>query len=107
VREREAGDREAGDHEDRRLCESGEVLRLAVTVLVAGVGRPHRDADGEEREQRGDEVGARVERFRDEPETAAGDARRELQRDESRRGQHRDERDPPLRVHARRLVRRA
>ena len=43
------------------------MLRLAVAVLVARVGGPGRDADREEREQRGDEIRARVERLGEQP----------------------------------------
>jgi hypothetical protein len=39
------------------------MLGLPVPVLVPLVRRPSRDADREEREQGGDEVGARVERL--------------------------------------------
>ena len=42
----------------------------------AAVCRTARDADREERQQRGDEVGARVQRLRDEAERAARKARR-------------------------------
>ena len=62
--------------EDARLGERREVLGLAVAVLVAPVGRPDGDADGEERQQCGDEVGARVERLGDEAERAGREARR-------------------------------
>ena len=68
--------------EHRRLDEGGEMLSLAVAVLVPLVGRANGDADREERQQRGDEVGARVQRLRDEPEAAAREARAELQRNE-------------------------
>ena len=68
------GDEEARHDEDRGLGERREVLCLAVPVLVSRVGRPGRDADGEERQQRRDEVGAGVQRLRDEPEAAAGEA---------------------------------
>ena len=54
--------------EDRGLAERGEVLRLAVPVLVAEVGRARRDADREERQQRRDEIGARVRRLREQAE---------------------------------------
>jgi hypothetical protein len=48
------------------------VLGLPVAVLMRDVGRPHRDADGEERQQRRDQVGARMRRFGDEAETVRG-----------------------------------
>ena len=47
--------------EDRRLAERREMLGLPVAVLVAGVRRPNRDTDGEERQQRRDEVGPGVQ----------------------------------------------
>ena len=57
------------------LCERGEVLGLAVAVLVRAVGGPARDPDREEREERRHEIGARVQRLRHEPEAAAREAR--------------------------------
>ena len=74
--DRERRDADRDEHERCRLGERREMLRLPVTVRVAAVGRPDRDADGEERQQRGDEVGARVHRLGDEPEAAAREAGR-------------------------------
>ena len=62
------GDEDAHEHEDRCFRERGEVLRLAVPVLVPFVGRPRGDADGEEREQRRDEIRAGVKRLGEERE---------------------------------------
>ena len=57
----------SGDEDqERSLGERGEMLCLAVAVEVPLVGRLHRDADREEREQRRDEVGARVGGLGDE-----------------------------------------
>ena len=64
--------------------ERREVLRLAVAVLVAGVGGTRGDADREERQQRRDEVGAGVRGLREEPEAVRGEARAELERDQRR-----------------------
>ena len=60
--DRAPDDEDAGDDEDRALGERREVLGLPVAVLVAGIGGPHGDADREERQQRGDEIGAGVGR---------------------------------------------
>ncbi len=96
-RDGEVGDAEARDHEERRLCQGREVLGLPVSVLVGAVGRPDGDADREERQQRGDEVGARVQGFGDEAEAVRGQADHELDHDERGRDPHRDEGCPPLR----------
>ena len=97
------GERRDGDADERehsRLRQCGEVLGLPVPVLVPFVGRPAGDADREEREQRGDEVGAGVQRLGDQPEAAADQAGAELERGEHRRRADRDERGPALRRHA-------
>ena len=54
-------DEDAGHDEDRALGERGQMLGLPVAVLVTDVGGAHGDADGEEGQQRGDEICARVE----------------------------------------------
>ena len=46
------------------------MLRLPVAVLMARVGRPDRDPDGEERQEGGDEIGARVGRLGEKAETS-------------------------------------
>ena len=46
------------EHEKRRLRERCQVLRLAVAVEVRRVGGLRRETDGEERQERRDEVGA-------------------------------------------------
>ena len=66
--DRADADEHARGREERRLGERGEVLGLAVPVLVRDVRRPPRDAEREEREQRRDEVGAGVDRLGDEAE---------------------------------------
>ena len=72
---------------------------LLMAVLVAEVSRSRGDADGEEGEQRGDEVRSRVRRLGQEAEAVRRDAGAELQRDQGRRCDHGDERCPPLRRH--------
>ena len=54
--------------EEPGLGERREVLRLAVPELVRHVCGARRDAHREVREQRSDEVGARVRGFGDEAE---------------------------------------
>ena len=61
------------------------------------------DADREEREQRGDEVGAGVQRLGDEAEAAAREPDAELEREQHDRRADRDERGSALRRHAARL----
>ena len=73
--------------EERRLGERGEVLGLAVPVLVRDVRRPAGDAESEEGEERRDEVRARVNRLGDEAEAVRGEPDGELQHDE-RGGRH-------------------
>ena len=102
-RDRERGDGDADEREHSRLRQRREMLGLAVPVLVPFVGRPAGDADREEREQRGDEIRAGVQRLGDQPEAAAREARAELERDEHGRRADRDERRAALRGHARRL----
>ena len=79
------------------------MLRLAVAVEVAGVRGLCRDADREERQECGDEVGAGVRCVGDEPEAARREAGHELDRDQDDGGGDRDERGAALRGHAGRL----
>ena len=78
--------------EDRGLAERREVLGLAVPELVRDVGRARRDANGEVRQQRRDEVRARVHRLGDETEAVRRETDAELQHDERRGRRDRDER---------------
>ena len=89
----------AGEDEDRALAERREMLSLPVAVLVARICGPHGDTDGEERQQRGDEIGAGVRGFGDEAEAVRGEAGAELERDERERCEHRPERGFPLGLH--------
>ena len=98
-RERPVRDVQAREHEDPRLRERREMLRLAVSVRVPAIGRPPGDADGEQRQQRRDEVGPGVHRLRDEAEAPAREPGGELQRDEHAGGDDRDECRTPLRAH--------
>ncbi len=63
------------------------MLSLAVPVLMAGIRRPYRDADGKERQERRDEIRARVDRLGDETEAVRREAGRELERDERAGGE--------------------
>ena len=98
-RDRERRDGDADEREHGRLRQRGEVLGLSVPVLVPFVGGPAGDADREEREQRGNEVGAGMQRLGDESQAAADEAGAELQCGEHRRRADRDERGPALRRH--------
>ena len=97
--QRAVRDVQAGEDEDPRLGQRGEVLRLPVPVRVPAIGRPPGDPDREQRQQRRHEVGAGVHRFGDEPEAPARETGGELQRDEHAGGDHRDEGGAPLRAH--------
>ena len=66
MRDRAPRDEHACQHEDRAFGESGQVLRLAVAVLMGHVRGPHGDADREERQQSRDQIRTGVERLRDE-----------------------------------------
>ena len=90
--DRLVGDREAREHEHGALGERREVLGLAVAERMAVVRRAPRDADGEERQQRGDDVGARMDRLGDEREAVGEQPDDELRRDERDRRDDRDER---------------
>jgi hypothetical protein len=96
VENRPPGDEQRREDEDPGLPERGEVLGLAVAVGVAHVRRTGGDADGEEREQCGDEVGAGVDRLGDETEAVGREPRGELDGEKPSRREHRDERRPPL-----------
>ena len=97
--DRPPGDEATGGNQDRRLGKSGEMLGLPVAVLVRDVRRTNRDTDREERQQGRHEVGARVQRLRDEAQAVRGEARAELERDEHDGRDHRDEGCPSLRIH--------
>jgi hypothetical protein len=94
-------DAHAEQREDRRLGQRGEVLGLTVAVGVVAVGRADGDPDGEERQERRDEVRARVQRLGEEAEAPGRDPGHELQDEEARGGEHRDERDSALWRHGR------
>ena len=90
--ERADRDQDADEREKPGLGERREMLRLAVAVLVTAIGGTTGDAEREEREQRGDEIGTGVNRLRDEPEAVGMQADDELERDEQCRGRDRAER---------------
>ena len=97
--DRAPDDQEAREHENRSLGQRGEMLRLAVPVLMPRVRGPHGDADGEEREQRRDQVGAGVHRLGHEAEAARREAGAELQPDEGEGGEDGEERGATLGGH--------
>ena len=68
------------------------------------VGRADRDADREEREQRGDEVGARVQRLRDRPRLPDASPAPSLSAISAPAASDRDERRSPLRAHRERTL---
>ena len=72
------------------------MLRLAVAELVRHVRRARRDAHREVREQRRDEVGARVSGLGDETEAVRREADRQLENDEDGGRGDREERRTAL-----------
>ena len=101
--ERAVRDVEADEHEQRGLSEGSEVLGLAVPVGMRAVGGATGDADGEERQQRGDEVGPGMNRLGDQAQAAGREAGPELERDQHAGGNDRNEGSAPLRAHPGRL----
>jgi hypothetical protein len=93
--ERLEPDPERDEHQERALAQRGQMLRLAVAVVMLAVRRADRHAHGEQRKERGHEVGAGMGRLGDERERAGGEARDELDRDEEDGGGH-AERGRPL-----------
>jgi len=71
-----------------------------VAVLVPNVRWADRHADGKERQQCGDEIGAGMKRLRNETQAVRGKPRAELQRDQHSRGHDRDESGSALGAHA-------
>ena len=96
---RAPGDHEAGDDEDRRLAERGEVLGLAVTIGVTRIGGAPGDAERDEGQDRRDEVGSGVRRLREQAETVRGDPCQELDRNQQAGGDDRDKRGTSLGGH--------
>ena len=80
------------------------MLRLPVAVLMARVGRPDRYPDGEERQEGGDEIGARVGRLGEKAEAPSRKPGDELDPDQHQRGRDGHEGDAPLRAHGQRLT---
>ena len=99
VRNGPPADEDGGDDEDRGLGQRRQMLRLPVTIGVAGIGGAPRDADREEREERRDEVDAGVRRLREQTEAVGRDACGDLERDQRAGCKHGDERGAALRTH--------
>ena len=102
--DRDDRDDDADGDEEAGLGERGEVLRLPVAVRVAAIRGPHRDGDGEERQERSREVGSRMRSLGEQPEARAREPGDELDRDEETGGPDRDERGAPLRRHGRKAT---
>src|SRR5580765_8009788 len=100
MRDRAPRDEAARDDENGPLGQRGEMLRLAVAVLVRNVRGADRDPDREEREQRRNQIGSGVQRLGDQSEAVRRQAGAELERDEHDGRDHRDERRSPLRMHS-------
>src|SRR3954466_5066044 len=75
------------------------MLRLAVPVLVRHVRGADCDTDGEERQQRRNQIGSGMQRLGDQSEAVRRQAGAELERDEEDGRDPRDERRSPLRMH--------
>ena len=67
-------DDDARQKQETGFDEGGEILDFAVAVLVVGVGGLVGDADGKERDDRGDQVEKGVGSFGQNAEAAGGDA---------------------------------
>ena len=89
----------AATHEDRRLAERREVLRLAVPVGMLVVGRPVGDADGVQGQQRGSRIDAGMHGLGEDPEAAGEKADEQLDADEGQRRAEREERRAPCHRH--------
>ena len=90
--DRGVSDDEAGECQDHALGEGREVLRLAMSPGVGAVRGAHRHPESEEGQEGGDEVRPGVQRLGDESQAVGRETDGELERDEERRGEDRDER---------------
>ena len=97
--DRRHGDPHGREHEDGRLAERGQVLRLAVPVGMLVVGRALGDADRVQREQRGRRVDAGVHGLGEDAEAAGEIADEQLDGDEGERRAEGEERGAPGRRH--------
>ena len=88
----------------RAFRERREVLGLPVTVLVPDVRGTYGDPDGEERQQRRDEIRSRVQRLGDEAEAVRSEPGDELHRQQECRRNDGHERGSTLRAHRDRLT---
>src|SRR5439155_1105752 len=80
-----------GPGQEHRLGEGGEVLGLAVAVGMLPVGRALRDADREEREDRGDGIDAGVRRLGQHAEAPACKTDRKLDQHKRQSGHQRQQ----------------
>ena len=89
-------DEDAHEREEPGLGERRQMLRLAVAELVRHVRRARRHAHREVRQERSDEVGARVSSFGDEAEAVRRKTDRQLEDDEDGSRGDREERRAAL-----------
>ena len=84
-------DVDRGQHEQARFDERREILDLAVTVSVIGIGRAVGNSNGEIGDDRGDEIEAGVQRLGEHAQAAGGQRQKNLQRNENNGRTHRAE----------------
>src|SRR3954464_5570984 len=77
---------DAAREEDGDLAESAEVLRAAMTVVVALIGRTAAEAERQIGHHGGDDIPGGLDTGRHEPQAAGDEPRAELERDQQRRG---------------------
>jgi len=89
-------DPEAGQQQEEGLHQGGEVLDLAVAVLVLRVRRAAGDADRQKREARGQQIESGVQRLGEDPQGVGSEPDHELGCGQRERRQDGAQRDLPL-----------
>ncbi len=92
--DRLVGDEGRAQQEQQGLGAGGEVLELLVTVPVARVGRLVGLSHRGERDHRGEQIHQRVGRVAEDPDRPGHQARGDLERDQARVRDDRDDRRP-------------